>query len=435
MPTGVAVRGVQAGKRRTGRARGHVAAIYIALLSYFPAIVSRYKIYYITVFLISCWMWMLTSRSLMPHGGLIRKGLGADSIWLVIFYLYLTTSAIWALYPSFTLKSMAVNSIFLLVWFLAYVLATNYSAIVVANTFKALTLLILGIFLYLIIRFGTIRPYDQETMKSFGLTGNAAGLWLAISLPFLLWLVLKKARFAKSCVVLAVALVFISQSRAAYLIMLFCFLMYSMVTARRKLQYVWRLMVAAAALLGIVSVTYALPFTRNIVETGIERLLVNDEPINRGADPGSLAAEVDVERLWMFEQGWEGFSTHPIRGVGYNNITVMTEDAYGYSVTSHNILLTLIAECGIPGLLIFATLMASFFRRICRNRRKGSTDREFWLAMTVAMVAALLSGMMHPLLGLPLFYMLLGFGYGLGGYTSKIPNHLLPVHQNLLSRA
>jgi len=92
------------------------------------------------------------------------------------------------------------------------------------------------------------------------------------------------------------------------------------------------------------------------------------------------------------------------------------EDAYGVKIVSHNILITLIAEAGWPGFILFVWMMWTFFKRTtAAMATRGQKNRGFYQACIISMVVTLAAGMAHPLLGFPMFYVVLGLGYAAAG--------------------
>ena len=75
-------------------------------------------------------------------------------------------------------------------------------------------------------------------------------------------------------------------------------------------------------------------------------------------------------------------------------------------------MLTLVAECGWPGFIVFCMMIWEFFKRTTRVRKMLDAETGgFYMACQISLVAALLTGMAFPLLEFPLFYAVLGLGY------------------------
>jgi O-antigen ligase len=388
--------------------RSHLTLSGVALLSYFPANLSRYKIFYLCVFFVLCWTWMLSSWGILK-----RKGIGKDGFWFFAFFGYLLLTAAWAEYPSQTVLAMGINSIFLLVWALSYLMARNYPVEKIAQLFVGVPYVVAGTFVYTYARFGAIRPYDGATLKSFGSIGNAAGLWLGLSLPFLFWLIQRGYKKRRIEVYLALFLILVSESRAAYVLAVFCLLINAVVNGQKISHYLTGTLKALALMTAVFSLAYYAPLTRTVINQAMQRVLVDDVVANASQTAAGDEAVVDAERVWMFEQGWQAFTEHPLLGIGYDNISKRIEENYGPAITSHNLLLTLGAESGMPGSLIFIIMIVAFFKRVAWARRNQPVaDKGFHTACMASMAAALLSAMAHPLLALPLFYVLLGVGHG-----------------------
>lgn len=376
---------------------------------------SYYKIFYIAVFLVFCWSFGPGSRR-----DFRRQGFWQDAKWLFIFFSYLLLTAVWALYPSATLITTAVYSIFLVLWAVSYVLGQTYKAERVAGLFVALPYVVVIAFVYMFVRFGALRPYDQTSLEGIGATANAAGLWLGVSLPFLLWLTRRnKVRWVE--VSLSLVLIAISQARAAYLLAIFSLLVHAVSNGRGFGHYLKGLVRVSAIVFVVCVGAYYLPLTRGFIESALERVVVSDVVSDAGNAVRGEETLVDMERVWTFEQGWQAFTEHPILGVGFANIAPMVEDAYGAPVMSHNILLTLIAESGWPAFILFIVLVATFARRLLRARKnlQETSDAGFYTACLASVGGSILSGMAHPILGFPPFYLVLGIGLGAARTVSQ----------------
>jgi O-antigen ligase len=383
------------------RELNYLAAL-IALLSYFAAVLTYFRIFYILVALAFCLCLYFVWNGFMKNPGLSRQGRP-----LLIFFVYLGITAFWAEYPVQTLTTVAVFSIFLVLWALFFLLKWNYDEFEVIQMFRYVPYVVAITYTYLGLRFGGIRPYDLDTADSIGATANSGALWLIASLPFIICLVRGGDKRARWELVLACFLIAVSESRAGYLLAVFCFVADVYLHRASIGRFVGDMLKYATLVLALVGFAWCLPVTRPLIVDGFSRAVLTST---------QDAAAADIERLAMFQVGWSSFLEHPLWGVGYDNVGPLVEDAYGVKIVSHNILITLIAEAGWPGFILFVWMMWTFFKRTtAAMATRGQKNRGFYQACIISMVVTLAAGMAHPLLGFPMFYVVLGLGYAAAG--------------------
>ena len=374
------------------------AVCLIALLSYFPAILSYYRIFYVLVFFAFC-----IAMSLIRIGHTVRREAFRSACYLLGFFAYLALTAIWAPFPERTLTSVAIDLIFILVWAIFFMLELAYKEEEIARTFVYVPYVVAATFIYLIARFGALRPFDEESVTEIGATANLCGQWLVMSLPFIYWLIRRgdRRRYVELC--LTLFLIAVAQSRTAYLLVVFLVLAEAFVYGKNLRHFLAECAKFAAILALLVAAAWFLPATKPLVVDGIQRVV-----IMQGDDDTGF----DIERKAMFLVGWEAFSENPWLGIGYHNLGERIGEVFSREIESHNILLTLFAECGWPGFVLFGLLIWEFFRRTSwakANRNVGSSG--FYSACQISLIVGLATGMAFPLLEFPLFYVVLGLGF------------------------
>ena len=105
------------------------------------------------------------------------------------FFAYLALTAVWAQFPDRTLIAVAVDLIFILVWGLFFALELTYTEEEIARLFVYVPWVVAATFVYLLARFGALRPFDEDSIAQIGATANICGQWLVMSLPFIYWLI------------------------------------------------------------------------------------------------------------------------------------------------------------------------------------------------------------------------------------------------------
>jgi len=372
--------------------------IAIALLSYFPAILSYYRIFYILVVLGFC-----IFMSFVRLGRIGKKEALQSGRYLLIFLGYLMLTAIWAEFPERTLVAVAVDLIFVLVWGVFFVLEVMYREEEIARLFVYVPYAVAATFIYLLARFGALRPFDETSADQIGATANLCGQWLVVSLPFIYWLIRRgdKRRYFELC--LGLFLIAIAQSRTAYVLVLFFFVTETIMYGKSAKLFFIESAKFVGALVLLAALAWTLPVTRTLVLDGLQRAVTTQTDYN---------TDVDIEREEMLLVGWESFRENPWLGIGYHNLGERIGEDFSREIESHNLVITLVAECGWPGLILFCWMIWEFFKRTKRARKKlGTETGGFYAACQISLIAALLTGMAFPLLEFPLFYAVLGLGY------------------------
>jgi len=119
-----------------------------------------------------------------------------------------------------------------------------------------------------------------------------------------------------------------------------------------------------------------------------------------------------AQRFEILKVGWHIFTEHPVLGVGigcYNDATARYAPALGPR-DAHNTYLSLAAEMGVPGLLLWLGLVGSVLAQVRRCRASlESHDRMvdvLWIERAV--IGCLVAGLFGTYSGLTIFYLVLG---------------------------
>src|SRR5205823_257828 len=97
-------------------------------------------------------------------------------------------------------------------------------------------------------------------------------------------------------------------------------------------------------LLGLLgSLLFAIPGSG--LKFGLERFRATDNLLAVIKQDQDLELK-DIERSIMFYEAYNRYLDHPFLGIGYDNIGVVTEVDFNDKIVSHNILITLLSECG-----------------------------------------------------------------------------------------
>lgn len=217
--------------------------------------------------------------------------------------------------------------------------------------------------------------------------------YLYTVIPFVLFAVLMKrpviSRHAdKFILFIMLSISLVSTSSTAYLgffvsVMLSIFIL--VLTDRFKLRHAI-IFTALFALCGILY--FSMPAIRDFVDIFILSKMETDSPAGSG-----------VERLLTIRHAWEYFTEYPILGTGWG------------SVTSHDLIVNLLANSGMFGLVSFATMVLYILGRLIRVLFQLRADRN---AENSKMIESRAGGLVVAMVTLLIIHVLTGFTYGFG---------------------
>ena len=229
-------------------------AVVVALASYFVGALSFLKVYYVAVALVAALALVLCFAGTMRIPVQVLRDAGG---LVLIFALFLAT-AFWADDEFAVIRGVAVDSIYLLVWFITY--AWIRQAGQPAALALALPVVIAAVYVYLYTRYGVLRPLDLETGQQVGALANVGAVTSALCIPFLFVEMSRGRRLALAVLLVAGFVVLVSGSRIAVLIA-GAFAAWGVLTTSRDLTAAVRNLALAAGatvvLAGVVATTEA----------------------------------------------------------------------------------------------------------------------------------------------------------------------------------
>jgi hypothetical protein len=386
-------------------------AVVVALASYFVGALSFLKIYYVTVALVAALALVLCFAGAMRLPVQVLRDAGG---LVLVFALFLAT-AFWADDEFAVIRGVAIDSIYLLVWFITY--AWIRQAGRPAALALTLPVVIATVYVYLYTRYGFVRPFDFATGQQVGALANVAATTTALCIPFLFVEISRGRRLALAVLLVAGLVVLVSGSRIAVLLA-GAFTAWGIVTTSRDFTAAVRNLAFAAGatvvLAGAVAMTDA---GGEQLASFIDRLLATQlVPIG---DESDVAA--DPERSIMYREAWWAFMTNPVSGIGYQNLGSLTESKHGVQIVSHNLLITLLVEGNLAVAAAFVWLVSRFFAGLARARRHATDADGARLARAtgVAMGGVLLVGLVHPIISSHHFYIVLGIGNAIAADLSQ----------------
>ncbi len=392
------------------------ASFLFAFLAIFWAgpIAQMYKLYYIAFAVCTAITVMLALAGKLKTGQVFR-----DGIPLFVFFVYLALSCMWARFPETTLLAVSIDSIYPVIFILAYIVALNndlrrLTFIMFVIPFAVITFTIWAIF-----NFGVVRQEIYGEATQLGSSSSTLAIYLTASLPFLIWINYRKTTFFSIAAIIAsIGLQFVFQSRAILAANMIGIVITWYSLASNKLGVLKS--VFKAGLLLAVALIFLLVFDqgREFLQKSIERFQV-------GMDLSFLDAEsairlpaierIDLDRRLMWLTSYNSFVENTILGVGYMNIGRIFLENYGWYIVSHGIVTTLLGETGLIGTLLFSWVLLRYFRRISISIRiaQSGEEAEFQIVCRCSMLCLLFSGLFHQLLQDQLFYILLAWGSAL----------------------
>jgi O-antigen ligase len=337
-------------------------------------------------------------------GKLSLGGMTSAVLPLLGYCGYLFATSLWALNPEITLFYAAIDSLYVFVFCIAYVVALNRSARDSESLFtSALYICALVAAFHMVYRpFGNMR------------WGNGIAMVLAAALPFIVGVAIRRGTWRTiSSAVLTIVLLAIAQSKTGILatgaVLPVTFLTH-VGNVRRAIR------VSVMSAIPVCAILVAL-FSIDSIRVASANTFVRLTGVSLQVGSTDLLAEKeDPNRVFERTQGWEWFWEHMPWGVGHMNYTVLSSARLRYVLAAHNTYLAWGIEGGIPLLLLGGGLLARFAKRtsdLLRNRRLSADERAVVKSCGLSLLALLIFGLAHQIHQYPPLYALLGFMEGL----------------------
>ncbi len=377
-------------------------------------VAQMYKLFYIAYAVCMIVTLFLAIAGKLNIGKVFRR-----EILLFIFFIYLLISCTWASFPETTIVAWVVDSIYLFIFIMAYIMAVNNDINRLARVFESIPYAVIIFTSWAMYNFGVVRQEVYGEATQLGSSSSTMGIYLAASLPFLIWRYHRNhSLFAAVKIVVAIGMQFIFQSRATLVASFIVFMAtwYSLAPQKsRVLVSLFRMTIFLSSAFVVLM----------IFEQGREFLQKSAERFGMGMELSFFDAEsalsshpterVDLDRRLMWLTTYNCFIENILLGVGYMNIGQIFLDNYGWFVVSHGIISTLFGETGLIGAGIFFGILTKYFYSVscsiaeCKTREES----EFPKICCCSMLCIIFVGLFHQILQDQLFYTLLAVGFGL----------------------
>lgn len=366
----------------------------------FPlAVLSRFTLFFA---LAAASVYAVSLLCLIGGLNLNARRLAAGMPAFLLFAL-MWLSLLWSDYPEETFFRAQVAMGFLCLFTLALLAFQRGSFRWFFRTCIILPYICLGAFMAVLALFGSIRVASPTQADAVGSFSNLAPALALLCLPFLIYLFRGGggSRLAVGgSMVSVIAVTLLSQSRGAYLMLGVTLVLIVLLFGRgvnvKAASAIKLLFVAGFALL-IIVVAGGYENTFGAVAERFQASQILD------LDSTATAGEADYSRQAMYLGGIETIRDEPLTGIGYGGLAERMNDAYGFRLASHNLILTAWGEMGLLGLLLFIWLTSATVSRAWESRRQS----EFYRAALVAVIVALLHAQIRPQLENPMFWVVL----------------------------
>jgi O-antigen ligase len=372
------------------------------------SIIGVYKSWYIAT---ACVL-ALTVLLFLNHFLNIGKVFSASGL-LLLYFFYLFLTAFWAESPMTTIWFVSIESIFIFIFILFYLLSLNFSLTHLIDFFVELIppATIIFIISHALDPEATRMGYNVLPFLPFlslFVTWRLLGVfsvWNIILLTAcLLMLVMGMSRTPLIGAAVAIILTGISVAKRW--------------TARLKLAGIF---IAVGLILSLAIVAFQ-PIRLYAAKT-LTRVIYQDVVID---EQKIEAEEPDIIRLAVFGHALLLYKTNWLFGIGYMNFMPLFGEGYDYSFESpqgkeqvgmslHNSFQTWALEGGVPCVVIVALLMWKYFSILKGRIRESKSEIETscYKCFLIAMICLLVMGLFHQVQQMPILYILLGTVYAL----------------------
>jgi len=383
--------------------------------------INLYKSWYITTACVC-----VVTLFLIGTGVLKTHGLFRSTGFVVIYFLYLLTTSTWAEYPDITISNVAIETIFIVIFALFYLLAMNFSTYRVINFFVYLAPITIIVFIasYLV---------DPEASR----IGGYALFFLPFVLFFCVFRLIESFSIWNIVLVTACLLMLVlGMSRAPLLISgLGLLLVFVTITKRGRTG---RKYIARFVLIGVLAtlIIVAVPILRFYAAKTIVRITYKDMVVG---DQVIEAEPPDAIRWLVYSDAFSLYATNWLLGIGYMNFMPWFGDTYGFRLENtrdkdvvgmnlHNVFQTWALEGGLPCLFIVTFLISKYFC-ILRTRirhSKNDLEKSYCKLLIIVMICVLVEGLFNQIHQKPVFFIFLGIVYALDHKYGTIDLQALP---------
>lgn len=358
-----------------------------------------YRIWYVAAMVAVLLVASLAVARTIRTAGLVRA-----LAPVLAYYAVLLAGASWALYPRDTLRWVAIDSIEIAVFALAFLAGRN--ATPGAITAALLTLTIPGVAI-------TAIMYARDPAATR--IGQYAISLLAVVTPFAYWRIVHARPRWPAILALAAGFAVLLFGRSRTQLATACLLTaIAALVFRRNVRASLREAVAGAVVAAATAAALLLvPATRTPVVTMFVR--VTGIPVSWG-DLHVAAEKKNDERAALTALSLDILPHQMPLGIGYMNFGRYFRGVEGYDSSLHNVYMTWLLEGGLP--CVAAVLLLAWLHiRGLRAYIGGALDpaqRAYGQACAIGSVGILTIGAFHQVHQSPVLWMLLGLGAACG---------------------
>lgn len=350
-------------------------------------------------FLITLVCYLLFAMQIAVVGG---------SVWLPksfyffsFFFLLGPLSSFWAIDRSAALFGSLTLLLHLPIIYLTGFSFRKFSTRKLMTLFYLLPIILSLITIFLIIKFGNLRDLSGGAKETVGSFSNQSWSMAIVSLPFLVLMPAqaKATRIVKIITLAAIGfLCLASQSRSALALFALAWPLMFFFTSGHWLTRLSKITpyLTFAFIVSILLIwSLGIDGTVGVVIDRLQDSQLTSMDTSFDAKPD----QADYGRTVMYLTGIEAIQAHPWLGIGYKGLKSYTEEIYGFGYTSHNVILTVWGEMGLPGLLGLLVLSAYLFvvhRKVINAKFWAAPLRDFASANLCALSLLLVMSQFRP---------------------------------------
>lgn len=371
-------------------------------------------------------IFVITTDLILNYG---RVWFDAYPSVVYFFFILPIVSVVWSGYPDETLWKGSLVLVNLGIFYLMARANEFKSNEVVLKLVIIIPIVMALVFLVIYFMFGTIRPNSREMAEN---VGSIANLGPAMTIPCIPYLLLhphnnQRRIYIWVALMSCLIVVLLSYSRAGIFMLPIAFLV-SIILYPRKWSYrVVRLVKVGGVLIIFTGILVGFIGMDRTVYPILERFTTSQLTDSYGLiEPSRYAT--DYRRALMYEEGIGIIVNQPLTGIGYGSLKPYLEERYGsaYGTVSHNIIITMWGEMGVPGLVLLIWLSLKVFTGLRKYRyvSTGSIDDKLIAAATLsALIVVFIHAQFRPFFSNPIFPIFLAQAYTMIKMTKNIDSH------------
>lgn len=341
----------------------------------------------------------------------LRLSISNVDKWVYVFFGILIASIFWSLYPSYSARQavdIAINLVFYIA--LINILSISHSRARFRNIWLMSVPWINGFLtIFYFVVYGGLRAgsVSEEAIT----ISNLLAATSIMSIP-ILWVSINLAgpmlkRINVVGLIIAIVVIFFSQSRAGILASVFVMIATSWLLARQGVIGFFKVVFITVLIASVGLILSTSRLATRTYEEIIDRMHVT--VLTPSIEEARFIRQ-DIGRAYIYDATKTAFKNNPVLGIGLRSLRPYIEDRFDLPKgwIAHGLPIEILTNVGLLGAVSFIILMFYILKElvICykTSRISDKVENTYNAALTISFIAFILHSIFRPMLTEPYFF-------------------------------